>query len=142
MARLREVPNCISAGQVAHFSVRPNEGRTLSFVGDSVDQTCGIQQRCCSAFILVKYKTNFHKLRCKERKLSLSRHGHSVTWQYEYYQVFMFAEEEHSTMTESECTRQRQGRTRTGRGGRKGRMWRSPETLTMFAGLTSRGRVR
>ena len=29
----------------------------------------------------------------RERELSLSRHGHSVTWKHEYYQVFMFAEE-------------------------------------------------
>ena len=47
----------------------------------------------------MKYGTNFNKLReFEERKLSLSRHGHSVTWQHEYYQVFMFAEEEHSTI--------------------------------------------
>jgi hypothetical protein len=38
---------------------------------------------------------NYHKIRdfCRERELSLSRHGHSVTWKHEYYQVFMFAEE-------------------------------------------------
>ena len=38
---------------------------------------------------------NYHKLRdfCRERELSLSRHGHSVTWKYEYNWVFMFAEE-------------------------------------------------
>jgi hypothetical protein len=38
---------------------------------------------------------NFHKLRrfCEAKKLSLSRHGHSVSWRHEYYQVFMFAEE-------------------------------------------------
>ena len=41
---------------------------------------------------------NFHKLRefCNEYKLALSRHGHSVTWQHEHYQVFMFAEEQHA----------------------------------------------
>ena len=39
---------------------------------------------------------NYHKLRrfCEDRKLSLSRHGHSVTWQRQYFQVFMFAVEE------------------------------------------------
>jgi hypothetical protein len=39
---------------------------------------------------------NFHKIRrfCEDKKLSLSRHGHTVTWQHEYYQVFMFADEE------------------------------------------------
>jgi hypothetical protein len=41
---------------------------------------------------------NFHRLRrfCEERKLSLSRHGHCVSWHREFYQVFMFADEEHS----------------------------------------------
>jgi hypothetical protein len=41
---------------------------------------------------------NYHKLRryCEDRKLSLSRHGHAVTWRHEYYQVFMFANEEHA----------------------------------------------
>jgi hypothetical protein len=36
---------------------------------------------------------NYDKLRkfCEERELSLSRHGGSVTWQHEYYQIFMFA---------------------------------------------------
>ena len=38
---------------------------------------------------------NFHKLRrfCEDQKLSHSRHGHSVVWRKEWYQVFMFAEE-------------------------------------------------
>jgi hypothetical protein len=47
---------------------------------------------------------NFYKLRefCRERDLNLSRHGHSVTWQHEYYQVFMFAEEEHAEVFRKE----------------------------------------
>ena len=47
---------------------------------------------------------NFYKLRefCRERELSLSRHGHSVTWKHEYYQVFMFAEEEHAEVFRKE----------------------------------------
>jgi hypothetical protein len=47
---------------------------------------------------------NFHKLRrfCEDRKLSLSRHGHSVTWRYEYYQVFMFASDEHARIFSKE----------------------------------------
>ena len=47
---------------------------------------------------------NFHKLRdfCRERDLTLSRHGHSVAWQHEYYQVFMFAEEEHAEVFRKE----------------------------------------
>jgi hypothetical protein len=41
---------------------------------------------------------NFHKLRqfCADRQLSLSRHGHSVTWRGDYYQVFMFAVDAHA----------------------------------------------
>jgi hypothetical protein len=33
---------------------------------------------------------------CEQRKLSLSRHGHSVVHHGAFYQVFMFAEEEHA----------------------------------------------
>jgi hypothetical protein len=33
---------------------------------------------------------------CEQRKLSLPRHGHSVVHQGAFYQVFMFAEEEHA----------------------------------------------
>ena len=41
---------------------------------------------------------NFHTLRnlCEERGLSLSRHGHSVMSENTFYQVFMFAVEEHA----------------------------------------------
>jgi hypothetical protein len=41
---------------------------------------------------------NYYKIRefCRERELSLSRHGHSVTWHGQYFQVFMFAEEAHA----------------------------------------------
>lgn len=41
---------------------------------------------------------NFHKLRdfCRDHQLSLSRHGHAVTHQHQYFQVFMFAEEAHA----------------------------------------------
>ena len=47
---------------------------------------------------------NFHKLRkfSEDRKLSMSRHGHSVVWQREYYQVFMFADEEHAKVFREE----------------------------------------
>jgi hypothetical protein len=34
----------------------------------------------------------------KKHKLSLSPHGHSVTWHHEYYQVFMFAEQQHAEL--------------------------------------------
>ncbi len=43
---------------------------------------------------------SFHALRtfCEERGLSLSRHGHSVNCDGQFYQVFMFAEEDHAKM--------------------------------------------
>jgi hypothetical protein len=31
---------------------------------------------------------------CEERGLSLSRHGHTVVWEHNFYQVFMFATDE------------------------------------------------
>jgi hypothetical protein len=36
---------------------------------------------------------NYHELRtfCDERGLSLSRHGHTVVWEHNFDQVFMFA---------------------------------------------------
>lgn len=39
---------------------------------------------------------HFHDLRtfCEERGLSLSRHGHTVVWEHNFYQVFMFAADE------------------------------------------------
>jgi hypothetical protein len=42
--------------------------------------------------------TNYEKLRafCDERGLSLSRHGHSVNRGGRFFQVFMFAEEQHA----------------------------------------------
>jgi hypothetical protein len=40
----------------------------------------------------------FHTLRnfCQEHGLSLSRHGHTVVWEHNFYQVFMFATEKHA----------------------------------------------
>jgi hypothetical protein len=45
---------------------------------------------------------NFNTLRdfCDER--GLSKHGHSVTWEHEWYQVFMFAVEEHAEIFRKE----------------------------------------
>ena len=41
---------------------------------------------------------NFEKIQefCRANGLMLSRHGHSVVWQKEWYQVFRFAEQRHA----------------------------------------------
>jgi hypothetical protein len=80
---------------------------------------------------------NFNTLRdfCDER--GLSKHGHSVTWEHEWYQVFMFAVEEHAEIFRKEFGGERmqpseKARARTGRGGRKARTSREPRALTTF----------
>jgi hypothetical protein len=50
---------------------------------------------------------------CEQRKLSLSRHGHSVVQQGAFYQVFMFAEEEHAEIFSEEFGGERAGACRT-----------------------------
>jgi hypothetical protein len=47
---------------------------------------------------------NFHALRnfCEERGLSLSPHGHSVMRENTFYQVVLFAEEEHAEIFRKE----------------------------------------
>ena len=61
---------------------------------------------------------NFHALRtfCDERGLSLSRHGHSVNCDGQFYQVFMFAEEEHAEMFRSAVRRRADASLREGQG--------------------------
>jgi hypothetical protein len=61
---------------------------------------------------------NFHKLRrfCEDRKLSLSRHGHCVTWRREYYQVFMFAEEADAEIFRNEFGGERMHPSERGKG--------------------------
>ena len=70
---------------------------------------------------------NFHKLRdfCRERELSVSRHGHSVTWQHEYYQVFMLLKRptlkfSRTSLAANQCILRRKGTARTGHVGRRG----------------------
>jgi hypothetical protein len=43
---------------------------------------------------------NYEKLQafCREHGLSLSRFGHSVVWEKEWYQVFRFAQKEHADL--------------------------------------------
>jgi hypothetical protein len=48
---------------------------------------CLIEEKCTGA--------NYEKLKafCRADGLTLSRHGHSVVWQKEWYEVFRFAEQ-------------------------------------------------
>jgi hypothetical protein len=58
---------------------------------------------------------------CEQRGLSLSRHGHSVTHQSEYYQVFMFADDEHADIFCTQFGGERMEPSEKG----KGRHWSS-----------------
>jgi hypothetical protein len=68
----------------------------------------------------LRHDVRYHgvKLRefCRERKLSLSCHGHSVTWQGRYFQVFMFAEEEHAEVFRKESGGERMHPSEKGTG--------------------------
>jgi hypothetical protein len=83
----------------------------------------GAEQTCAHWVALKEEKCtgeNFHTLRnfCEERGLSLSRHGHSVTWEHEWYQVFMFAEEEHAEIFRKEFGGERMHPSEKGKGAR------------------------
>ena len=62
----------------------------------------------------------FHTLRkfCDERGLSLSRHGHSVMRENKFYQVFLFAVEEHAEMVRTEFGGERMHPSEKGKGTR------------------------
>jgi hypothetical protein len=61
---------------------------------------------------------NYHRLRtfCRERALSLSLHGHSVSWRREWYEVFMFAEEEHAEVFSKQFAGERMHPSERGKG--------------------------
>jgi hypothetical protein len=65
---------------------------------------------------------HYDKLRefCRERELLLSRHGHSVTWRGQCFQVFMFAEEEHAEVFSKEFGGERMHPSEKGKGKRWG----------------------
>jgi hypothetical protein len=71
--------------------------RILRAADNNFPHWVGLREEDCTG-------QNFHKLRkfCEDRKLSLSRHGHAVTWRHGYYQVFMFADEEHAAVFSKE----------------------------------------
>ena len=51
---------------------------------------CLIEEKCTGP--------NYEKVQefCRANGLTLSRNGHSVVWQKEWYQVFRFADEQHA----------------------------------------------
>ncbi len=63
---------------------------------------------------------NFHALRkfCNERGLSLSNHGHSVNRDGHFFQVFMFAEEEHAEIFREAFGGERMHPSERGKGAR------------------------
>ena len=63
---------------------------------------------------------SFHALRafCGERGLSLSNHGHSVIYEGRFYQVFMFAEEEHAEIFRMRFGGERMHPSERGKGAR------------------------
>jgi hypothetical protein len=84
----------------------------------------------------------FHALRkfCEERGLSLSRHGHSVNCDGRFFQVFMFAEEEHAEIFRSAFGGERMHTSERGKGARwaqwKRQMSKSPkDSLKRIKGL-------
>ena len=62
----------------------------------------------------------FHALRrfCGERGLSLSRHGHSANRDGQFFQVFMFAEEEHAEIFREAFGGERMSPSERGKGAR------------------------
>jgi hypothetical protein len=61
---------------------------------------------------------HFYELRkfCQERDLCLSLHGHSVVSEGTFYQVFMFADEEHAEIFRKEFGGERMHPSEKGRG--------------------------
>jgi hypothetical protein len=72
---------------------------------------------------------NFHKLRrfCEDRKLSLSRHGHCVSWRRDFYQVFMFANGEDADLFCQEFGGERMHPSERGKG-KNWSQWKKPRS--------------
>jgi hypothetical protein len=82
---------------------------------------------------------NYEKVQefCRANGLTLSRNGHSVVWEKEWYQVFRFAEEQHAETFMKEFGGERMHPSERGKGKRwstwkKGTYKPKPE-----AGMTS-----
>jgi hypothetical protein len=71
-----------------------------------------IEEKCTGA--------NYDKHRnfCQAHGLTLSRHGHSVVWQREWYCVFRFAEQEHAELFMKEFGGERMHASERGKGKR------------------------
>jgi len=77
---------------------------------------------------------NYEKVQefCRANGLTLSRNGHSVVWQKEWYQVFRFADEQHAETFMKEfggerMPPQKEARANAGLIGKRGHTNRSPE---------------
>lgn len=72
---------------------------------------------------------NYHKLRnfCQERDLSLSRHGHSLNSEGQFFQVFMFGQEDDAEVFRKEFGGVRMNPAEKGRGHRWSRWKRDKE---------------
>src|SRR6266700_5674039 len=78
---------------------------------------CLIEEKCTGP--------NYQKVQefCRANGLTLSRTGHSVVWQKEWYQVFRFADEQHAEifmkeLAASGCIPQKEVKANAGLSGR------------------------
>jgi len=67
MVSIRSVRIAFPLGAIACFSVGPSGAERLALSGDPVDQTCGIQRRCCLIEELLDVKSDFKTLLMKAR---------------------------------------------------------------------------
>ncbi len=59
--------NCIPAG-AGHSLLGPSGAKRLALPGNPVDQTCGIQQRCCLIEELLDVESDFKAFLMKARR--------------------------------------------------------------------------
>jgi hypothetical protein len=73
---------------------------------------CLIEEKCTGP--------NYEKVQefCRANGLTLSRNGHSVVWQKEWYQVFRFADEQHAETFMKEFGGERMHPSERGKGKR------------------------
>jgi hypothetical protein len=78
---------------------------------------CLIEEKCTGP--------NYEKVRefCRANGLTLSRNGHSVVWQKEWYQVFRFADEQHAEIFMKEFGGERMHPSERGKG-KRWSMWK------------------
>ena len=78
---------------------------------------CLIEEKCTGP--------NYEKVQkfCRANGLTLSRNGHSVVWQKEWYQVFRFADEQHAETFMKEFGGERMHPSERGKG-KRWSMWK------------------